>query len=305
MVLPALGAGERRVDGDGQRLLRDPAAAEALHLQRGRRAGRSEVERLAQGGGGLSVPWVPGEQLHAEPDRAFQGLAAHQMADHGGEGTAGVVAGRVAVGDLRTAGREFEGVPVALAGAAEAGEAERRGAHHRSAPLRIGVHGPRGAVDRAARVRDVVLLEPELTGPARSAARVQPGLLAQLPVPVRHPFGGRRCVMPLGVQPPQVRLLHQGGLHPGVGPQAEQPRLGREEGHLGVVGDPPDHPLTVRYQTGDAALPVLGLDRDHRLHLDRIAQRVPDGTAEQTATDPSPVAGRFVPRQTHLHPSSS
>ncbi len=295
--LPVLGAGQRGVDGDGQRLLRDPAAAEGLDLLRRRRPVGGEVDRPAQSGGRLLVAGVAGEQFHAAPDRVRQGLTGDEVADHGGEGAGGEVAGRVAVGDLRAAGGEFERrLRVAF------GEAERSGAHHRAAPLRRRVHRAGCAVDRAARVRCVALAQAGQAGQAGSPPLVEPGLLAQPTPAVRDAVLGRRPVVVLGVQPAEVRLLHQGDfgsadplrLRPGV---AAQPAFCGEQGHLGVVADPADRTRTVPGRLGQAGLAELGPDRAQRHAFDRVAESVPDRPAEQTAAYPRTVGGQLLPRQ--------
>ncbi|GGV20396.1 hypothetical protein GCM10010495_39520 [Kitasatospora herbaricolor] len=81
-------------------------------------------------------------------------------------------------------------------------------------------------------------------------------------------------------------------LGPGV---SEQQALDGEQRQPGVVGDPPGHPLGVRDQPGDPGRTVLGPDRVQGQEPDGVAQRVPDGSAEQAAADAGAVDGQLVP----------
>lgn len=286
--LAGLRQGQGAVHGDGQGFLGHPARSERLHLLCARRALRGQLDGAAQGGGRLLVPGVAGQQVHGPQDGSGQGVALQQMGDDRRERAGGVGAGGVAVGDLRAPGGESE-----AAGRVPAGEAEGRGAHDRAAALGVGVDGARLA-DRTSRVGDVPSREAGQAGVSGGPACVQPGLL---PEPSAADgvlcVAGRRRGMVLGVQPAQVGVLDDRRLGaadpPGHGPgvRPDQP-LGREEGHLGVVRDASDDPVLVGGEPPHALFPVRPADTGERQELHRVAQGVPDRTAQQTPADPGP-----------------
>lgn len=182
------------------------------------------------------------------------------------------------------------GVAVALCGALDGQledelrlpadeQPERRGAHHRAAPLGVGVlrrvQGAHRAVGEAGQA-----------GPAGGALRVQP-LLAGEPAVVVVALVGSPVV--LGGVPAAVGRVHVGGWVPGAGVAsdlgADQPVHG-EQRHLGVVGDAAA-PAVGRDEVRDAVGPVRLADGGQRVELDAGAQGVADRAAEQTTADPT------------------
>jgi len=79
-------------------------------------------------------------------------------------------------------------------------------------------------------------------------------------------------------------------------PRADQP-LGGEQRHLRVVGDRPDGSVGL----GEVADPLGSealADALERVELDRRAERIADGAAEQAAVDPRAQVGAHAqPRQ--------
>ena len=88
----------------------------------------------------------------------------------------------------------------------------------------------------------------------------------------------------LGGEPPQVGAVD---LDHGIGPRtvpSHQQALGGEQGHLRVVGDGSES-AEGGGVVGDAVRSVPVEDGAQRLELDRGAERVTDGTAEQAAAE--------------------
>ncbi|SCM15018.1 hypothetical protein SAMN04883147_113287 [Streptomyces sp. DpondAA-F4] len=263
----------------------------------GRPARHRQVDRRAQGGRGLLVASVTGEQVHGAQHGAGRRVALQEMGDDRGERPRRIAAGGMAVGDPRASGGQLEG-PRRV----RAHQSERRRPHDGAAALGLRIDGSRECQRRAG-LGGVPGGEAGQAGVAGGAARVQPGVLPER----AGAYGvvaapGRRGGVVLGVQPAPVRVADEGVLGarragcpgPGVGPDEA---LGREERHLGVVRDPSDDTVRVRRQSAYALVAVGAADAVQGEELHRVAEGVADGSAQQCPPYPGPPGDRVAPRR--------
>ncbi len=278
-----LGVGQRRAHRDRQGLLCEPALAEQpVDLLRRRGARGGQLDRLAQRGAGLLMSVPSGQFGEGAVHGLRQRPAIQQLLDDHRERSGGQVAAGVAVGQHRGHRADLERL-----GGVGGPQPGGSGPHYPAAALRV--VEPVG--ERALLVAVGVAMQRLDAGGAGRTAREQ-GLLLDQPA-VRRIRGQRTTgVLPveaLRVQPALIGVLHLGGRHvfaeeptADVGPDEA---VQGEQRHLGLVADRAPGPVRVD-EIGQAVRAVFAADVLQRVVLDRVAERVTGGAAEQQAQDP-------------------